>query len=229
VKDGKRPDVLRDNIEKYRELIPSIAVRSPDVVFIVMMNPVDSMAYAAYRFAGIPASRVIGSGTVLDGTRLRNFIGQTYNLDLAKIEVDITGERGEAMAPLWSSAAYAGRPLAEYLAERRFDFDAAAGETLIEKTRRAGWDIRQAGGHSFYGFSFAALLVTESILGYSRGSLTISSCSAGASGPRDLYLSRSATLDRRASSIHNRRREFPKKRRWPCPPRRPPCGSKWIW
>jgi L-lactate dehydrogenase len=196
-KDGKRSDVLRDNIEIYRQLIPAIVARSPDAVFIVVTNPVDSMAYAAYRFAGVPASQVIGTGTVLDGTRLRTFIGQACDLDPAQIGADIVGEHGDLMVPLWSRAAYAGRPLAECLSERGFDFDEAARGALLEKTRRAGWDIRLAGEHSCYGISFAALRVVENVLGFSEESLTVSSHSAGDAGLRDLYVSLPATLGRR--------------------------------
>ncbi len=195
--DGKRADVLRDNIEIYRDLIPPIAARSPDAVFVIVTNPVDSMAYAAYRFAGAPASRVIGSGTVLDGTRLRAFLGQAYDLDPAKIKADIMGEHGDTMVPLWSRATYEGRPLATCLAERGFDFDSAAREALIEKTRRAGWDIRLAGEHSCYGISFAALRVVESVLGHSEEPLTVSSYSTGDSALRDLYMSLPVTLGRK--------------------------------
>src|SRR5208282_5564516 len=102
--------------------------------FIIVTNPVDSMAYAAYRLASAPASRVIGTGTVLDGMRMRTFIGQAYDLDPARIEADIAGEHGDTMVPLWSSAAYEGRPLAECLGERGFDFDSSAREALLEKT-----------------------------------------------------------------------------------------------
>jgi L-lactate dehydrogenase len=194
--DGKRSDVLRDNIEIYRELIPPLAARSPNAVFIVVTNPVDSMAYAAYRLAGAPASRVLGSGTILDGTRLRTFIGQAYDLDPAKIEADIVGEHGDTMVPLWSGAAYAGRPLAGHLGERGIDFGSAAKEALLEKTRRAGWEIRLAGEHSCYGISFAALRAVESVLGYSKEPLTVSSYSSGGSGQRDLYMSLPAILGR---------------------------------
>jgi L-lactate dehydrogenase len=195
--DGKRSDVLCDNIEIYRELIPPLAARSPNAAFIVVTNPVDAMAYAAYRLAGASASSVIGSGTLLDEMRLRTFIGQAYASDPGKIEVHIVGEHGDTMVPLWSGAAYAGRPLAEHLAERGFDFGATAKEALLKKTKRAGWDIRLSGEHSCYGISFAALLVVESILGYAEEPLTVSSYSAAEAGLRDLFVSLPAVLDRR--------------------------------
>ena len=128
--DGEEIGRLRDNIEIYRTFIPPLAERSPDAVFVVVTNPVDSMAYAAYRFAGEPSSRVIGSGTVLDGTRLRTFIGQAFDLDPAKLALDMVGEHGDTMVPLWSEAAYMGTPLAEYLAARGTDLGAAK-EALV--------------------------------------------------------------------------------------------------
>jgi L-lactate dehydrogenase len=173
--DGSRADVLRDNIEVYRELVPPLAKASPGAVFIVVTNPVDAMAYAAYRLSGLPASRVLGSGTLLDGLRLRSFIGEACGIDPRKVEIEIVGEHGDSMVPLWSRASYAGAPLGPRLGELGFKLDAEAWEGLLQRTRRAGWEIRQAGEHSSYGIAFSATLIVEAVLGCAGGILTASS------------------------------------------------------
>ncbi len=195
--NGSRSDVLRDNIEVYREIIPPLAARNQDAVFIVITNPTDCMAYAAYRLAGLPASRILGSGTLLDGLRLRKFIAEAYDLDPSRIEADIVGEHGDAMVAVWSRITYRGMALDRYLREAGIDFDSAARQRILEKTRRAGWDIRLAGEHSCFGISFSVVRIIENILGSSEGPLTVSSLISGELGIHDVFLSLPATLDRR--------------------------------
>jgi L-lactate dehydrogenase len=192
--DGKRTDVLRDNIELYRTILPPLAARSPDATFIVITNPNDSMAYAAYRLCGLRASRVLGTGTLLDGSRLRSFIAEAYGLDPAKVEAQVIGEHGDSMVPLWSRAAYSGAPLAACLRDSGKDFGAEAKLRILEKTKRAGWEIRLAGEHSCYGISFSALRIIESLLGYSEDTLTVSTLVPQGDG--EVFMSLPATLGR---------------------------------
>jgi L-lactate dehydrogenase len=194
--DGKRSDVLRDNIEVYRELVPPLAARSPGAVLLAITNPNDSMAYAAYRLAGLPSSRVLGTGTLLDGLRLRTFIGEAYGLDPSRIEAEVIGEHGDSMVPLWSRAAYCGSPLEVWLRGAGKELDAAARRGILERTRRAGWDIRLAGEHSCYGIAFSAVRIIESLLGFSAGPLTLSSLLTGECGIREVYMSLPAVLCR---------------------------------
>jgi len=194
--DGKRSDVLRDNVAAYREIIPPLAARSEHALFIVVTNPIDAMAYAAYRLSLMPASRVIGSGTLLDGMRLRKFIAEAYALDPEKVEAWVVGEHGDTMVPLWSGISYAGVPLGEYLRDRGYDLDAEAKRRILERTKRAGWDIRLAGEHSCYGISFSVVRIIETVLGYSEGPLAVSSLLSQAFGIRDVFMSLPSRLDR---------------------------------
>ena len=58
--DGMRVDVLRDNIEVYRDSVPRLAEASPDAVSSWSPNPVDAMAYAVYRLTGLSRIEVLG-------------------------------------------------------------------------------------------------------------------------------------------------------------------------
>lgn len=194
--DGKRSDVLRDNIDVYRKLIPPLAERSEGAVLIAITNPNDAMAYAAYRLGGLASSQVIGTGTLLDGLRLRTFIGEAYGLDPAGIEAEVIGEHGDTMVPLWSRAAYSGVPLDAYLRDAGMDFGAAAKLKILERTKRAGWDIRLAGEHSCFGISFSAVRIVESLLGSAEGPLTLSSLVSGDFGIRGVYMSLPVALSR---------------------------------
>jgi len=194
--DGLRTDVLRDNVEVFRELVPALAQRSGRAVFIVVTNPIDAMAYAACRLAGLPPAQILGSGTVLDCQRLGGFMAESLGLEASRIEARVVGEHGDTMVPLWSQVSYEGRPLGDHLLENGLVLDNQAKRSILERTRRAGWDIRQAGEHSCYGISYSVLRIIESILGYSRAPLTVSSLLSGERGYRGLCMSLPFMLDR---------------------------------
>ena len=224
--DGKRSDVIRDNIEVYRKLIPRLAERSEGAVLVAVTNPNDAMAYAAYRLGGLPSTRVVGTGTLLDGLRLRTFIGEAYGLDPAGIEAEVIGEHGDTMVPLWSRAAYSGVPLDAYLRDAGMVFGAAAKLKILERTKRAGWDIRLAGEHSCFGISFSAVRIVEPPR-RRRGAAHSSSLISGDFDVRGVYMSLPVTLGRAGVFVPGRRPYRKRRRRLSARPRRR-YGRRWI-
>ena len=74
-----RLDLAKSNVELYRKIIPEIMKYAPDAIFLVVTNPVDVLAYAAFKFSNKPAHEVISSGTVLDTARFR-FLPRLFRL-----------------------------------------------------------------------------------------------------------------------------------------------------
>jgi Malate/lactate dehydrogenases len=211
--EGTRSEVLRDNVEIYRGLVPSLALLSPGANLVCVTNPVDAMAYAAKRLSRFPSERVLGSGTELDRTRLRSFAAESLGLEAAELDVPVVGEHGDTMVPLWSLASYRGGPLAATAPAASRRIDAALKKELLRKTRRAGWDIRQAGEHSSFGIAFAAARIADASLGQAdaalsetdaakgpalglRHALCVSTAARGEYGLRDVYLSLPSRLGR---------------------------------
>jgi L-lactate dehydrogenase len=201
---GTRADVLRDNIEVYRGIVPRLAELCPSAVFLVVTNPLDAMAYAAYRLALSPRGRVIGSGTALDALRLRAFTAEAYSLDASRLRIEVVGEHGDSMVPLWSGASYDDRPLPTVLAEAGTDFNEESRASLLQRTRRAGWDIRLAGEHSTYGIAFSAARIVETLLSAEGGVLSVSALrdegEAALDGGRCVYLSLPTRLGREGAA-----------------------------
>ncbi|HEY9595655.1 MAG TPA: hypothetical protein VHE79_14345 [Spirochaetia bacterium] len=194
--DGTRSDVIRDNVAIYRSLVPALAERSPNAVIVAITNPVDAMAYATSRLSGFPRGRVIGSGTELDGMRLRSFVADAFGLDQEGLTIDIVGEHGDSMVPLWSRSLYRGRPLAAHLSESGADFGCPVREELLRRTRRAGWDIRLAGEHSCFGIAFSAARIVESIIGGSAQPRSVSAPLLGELGLNGAWVSLPTRLGR---------------------------------
>ncbi len=82
-----------------------------DGIFLVATNPVDILAYATWKFSGLPKERVIGSGTILDSARFRLLLSEAFDVAPRSVDAQIIGEHGDTELPVWSHANIAGQPL----------------------------------------------------------------------------------------------------------------------
>lgn len=188
-KNGTRTDVLNNNIQIYREIVPPLAALSPNAIFIIVTNPVDIMAYTAWRLSGLPASQIIGSGTLLDSLRLRAILGRELSLDPTLIEADIIGEHGETMVPVWSRAKYDNLPLFAYLSQKGISLEPERIKSIENETKRAGFEIRRNNEHSCYGISLSVATIIEHLLGRYPRTIPVSTLLSGEYGIDKLYLS----------------------------------------
>ncbi|MGE5629966.1 MAG: lactate/malate family dehydrogenase [Caulobacteraceae bacterium] len=186
---GTRMDVLKSNIGIYKGIIPEIARYSPDAVIILVTNPVDVMAYAAYRLSGFPASRIIGSGTLLDTIRFRHLLGSRYGFNSSQVEAAVIGEHGDSMVHVWSRVKFLHTGLQDYLNEKGLILEPDARNTIEEETRRAGWNIRLGNEHSCYGISLSVVRIIEGILEFSEGLIPVSTLLCGDYGINGVFLS----------------------------------------
>lgn len=196
-KHGTRMDVLKSNIAMYKKIIPEIAGYSPDAIMIIVTNPLDAMAYAAYKLSGFPASRVIGSGTLLDTMRFRQIIGSRLGIDSSHIEALVVGEHGESMVPIWSSAKVDGMPLQDYLRQRGMELAPGIKAEINRETERAGWNIRLGNVHTCYGIALSAIKIIEGILGFSEEAVPVSTLLSGEYGIGDIFASVPVKLGRK--------------------------------
>ena len=113
------------------------------------------------RVAGLPAERVIGSGTSLDTARSRCNICEPLGADVEDIQAYILGEHGDSQVPVWSSAVIAGLPLDEYLRQTGKELDRAE---ISEHTKTGGAEVIGLKGATFYGVAMAVSAIVENIL-----------------------------------------------------------------
>ena len=101
---NQRLDLVKRNVEIFKNLVPPIAAYSPNAILLVVANPVDILTYITYKLSGFPKNRVIGSGTVLDSSRLRYALSEEFDIDARNVHAYIIGEHGDTEFPVWSSA-----------------------------------------------------------------------------------------------------------------------------
>ncbi|MCT8978517.1 L-lactate dehydrogenase [Clostridium sp. CX1] len=199
-KDGTRMDVLENNINMYKDIIPKLVKYSPESVIIVVTNPVDIMAYVAYKLSGFPHSRIIGSGTLLDTLRFKYILSERFGIKASKIQAEIIGEHGDSMVPVWSRTRYLGIDLQQYLSTRKLILDYKGREEILEETKRAGWNIRLGNEHSCYAISSSVVKIIENILGFSEDMLPISTLLTGEYDIKKVFLSLPSFLHKKGVS-----------------------------
>ncbi|MBN2047873.1 MAG: L-lactate dehydrogenase [Anaerolineaceae bacterium] len=187
--------LLQRNVEIFRSIIPQIVKHNPDGLLLIATNPVDILSYVAWKLSGLPANRVIGSGTVLDTARFRYLLGQSYDVDPRSIHAFIIGEHGDTEVPVWSLANIAGMRLDDFCNANHLKCPRISHEEIFQRTRNAAYEIIEAKGATYYAVAAGLLRIVEAILRGQTTILSVSSLITDFYGVDDVYLSLPCTLD----------------------------------
>ncbi len=177
-----RLDLLRDNAA----LIGDVGQRLSGArgVVVVVSNPVDVLTQRMVSVSGLPASRVIGTGTMLDTARLRQVVGRTIHVDPHSIHAQVVGEHGDSEVVLWTAARVGGVPL------RRWPGWTPQHETdIADEVRRAAYEIIRRKGTTNHAIGLATADLLRCILRDERRILTVSRLQTGALGLSGVALS----------------------------------------
>jgi L-lactate dehydrogenase len=191
-----RLDLVRKNAAIFRQIVPRVAEINPDGIILVATNPVDVLACLTHRISGLPASRVIGSGTMLDTSRFRMLLAEHYRVDPRSVHAHIIGEHGDSEVPVWSSANIAGMPLADFGASTGIGHDPAALDGIFEATRDAAYQIIDRKGATYYAVAAGLVRIVEAVLRDQKTVLSVSSLIRDYYGIDDIYLSVPAIVGR---------------------------------
>lgn len=154
-------------------------------VIVVAANPVDLMTLVAARTARLPAGRVVGTGTLLDTSRLRQLLAARLSVAPASVQGDVLGEHGDSEVAAFSTVRIGG------VALDRFDESqqAAAHEDIAEEVRQAGYRIASGKGYTSFGVATATVRICEAILRDEKVVLPVSALLTGQYGISDIFLS----------------------------------------
>src|ERR1700761_7992482 len=154
-----RDDLLNTNFKIMSDVIAKVVAQSPESILIIVSNPLDAMAQAAFRQAGFNRERVIGMAGVLDSARFRTFIAEELNVSVENVTAFVLGGHGDTMVPLPRYSTVAGIPITELIAPERL-------EALVQRTRDGGAEIvkHHKTGSAYYAPSAAAVEMVEAIL-----------------------------------------------------------------
>ena len=177
-----REDLLKTNAEIVGKAATETLKYSPDAIYIVLTNPLDTMAYLTMKMTGLPRERVIGQAGILDSARMRAFVALETGVSVENINCYVLGGHGDEMVPLTRHSNIAGIPLRDYLPADKL-------EAIVNRTRKGGGEIVNLlkTGSAFYAPSAACVQMAEAIL---KNKKLIVPCAAymnGEYGLNDMY------------------------------------------
>lgn len=191
-----RLDCLQANARIWREIVPQIARHNPRGILLVATNPVDVLTYAALKLSGLPPTRVLGSGTILDTARFRFLLSQHFGVDARSVHAYIIGEHGDSEVPAWSLANIAGMRLADYCRVQNLPYDPQQMQKIFESTRDAAYRIIERKGATYFAVAAGLLRITQSILRHQSTVLSVSSLIKDYYGISDVCFSLPTVVDR---------------------------------
>ncbi|MCP2619666.1 malate dehydrogenase [Candidatus Aminicenantes bacterium AC-334-K16] len=182
-KPGMSRDELVDvNFKIVKPVTEQVVKYSPNSIIIVVSNPLDAMAYTAYKVSGFPKNRVVGMAGILDTTRYRAFISMELNVSVENIQALVLGGHGDTMVPIVRYTNVAGIPLTHFLPQERID-------AIVERTRKGGGEIVKylKTGSAYYAPALAVTEMVEAIIKDKKKILPCAAYLEGEYGINDLY------------------------------------------
>ena len=154
-----RDDLLNTNHKIMSDVVGKVIQYSPNCIIIVVSNPLDAMAQAAYKLSGFSRNRVIGMAGILDSARFRTFIARELDVSIENVTAFVLGGHGDTMVPLPRYSTVAGIPITELM-------DKATVDRLVQRTRDGGAEIVKhlKTGSAYYAPSAAVTEMVEAIL-----------------------------------------------------------------
>ncbi len=190
---GRKPgetrlDLAQKNVRIAKSVTEEINKYYDGGIILVVANPVDVLTYHITKWTNLPKGKVVGSGTVLDGVRLRTLLGKKFNIDLKNIHAYTLGEHGDSQFPSWSFSKIAGFSVDEYCEKTGIEFTEEEREEMALQAKTAGAEIIKRKGATFYGIAVATNALCESILQDENTIRTVGSVLDGEYGLSDVVV-----------------------------------------
>lgn len=186
-----RDELLATNAKIVKTVVRELVSRSPNIILILVTNPLDAMVHVARQVSGLPKSRVLGMAGVLDTARLRSFVAEELHVPGTDVQAMVLGGHGDTMVPLVRQTTVAGKPITDRLSAERL-------AALIKRTQDGGAEIvgLLKTGSAFYAPSAAAVDMVEAIMNDQKRVVPCAMLCEGEYGLKDVIVGVPVTLGR---------------------------------
>ncbi len=169
-----RLELAAANVDLVRRTLPPILEVAPDAIVLLVTNPVDVITFVAQELTGLPHGRVIGSGTVLDTSRLRHLLAERLNIAVNSVHASVVGEHGDSEIVLWSSASVGGLPNLDVRGPNGERFLEHERDGLLHEVRTAAYKIIAGKGATNLAIGLATARIARAIARDERAVLPVS-------------------------------------------------------
>lgn len=184
-----RIDLTQNNVNIIKQVMPKVAEIAPDAVYVVVSNPIDILTYTILQCTNLKPSQVVGSGTVLDSSRLRCAIAEKAEISPKSIHAYVFGEHGDTSFVPWSTTNIGGMNIFDYWKSMGRSEDELDTNAIEEGVRKAGAEVIKRKGATFYAIALSVNKICDTILRDSNSVLTVSTMANGRYGIDDVCLS----------------------------------------
>jgi malate dehydrogenase len=177
-----RDELVDSNFKIVKPITEEVVKHSPKAMLLVVSNPLDAMAYTAFKVSKFPKNRVFGMAGILDTTRFRAFIAMELNVSVECIQALVLGGHGDTMVPIARYTTVSGIPVSHFIPQDRLD-------AIIDRTRKGGGEIVKylKTGSAYYAPSLAVAEMVESVVKDKKKILPCAAYLQGEYGIKDLY------------------------------------------
>ncbi len=180
--------LFRDKTAKIlKSVVPEVTKSGFDGIFVVVSNPVDVMTQYVMELSGFDKSKVIGTGTILESSRLKFILGNMLNVNAKSIDAYVLGEHGDSMVIPWSHIRLASKPFLEVINDNKDIYGEVNLDEIYEKTKFAGHEVMKAKGNTMYGIASGVNAIVSAILLNEYRTLPVSAYLDGEYGVKGVY------------------------------------------
>jgi L-lactate dehydrogenase len=187
--------LLRINVLFAKDMTANIMKHYTQGTILVVSNPVDILTHMIQKWSGLPAGRVIGTGTVLDSSRFRFLLSKKLNVDVKNVHGYIIGEHGDTQLPAWSATHIAGKSIEEFCEVSGSGFCEEDKKIISDEVKRAGAEIIKYKGATYYAIDITVNTILETLMKNQNTIRTVSSLINGYYGINDVTLSLPAIIN----------------------------------
>ena len=187
-----RLDLAQTNVDVLKSVSSEILKYAPDATYVIVSNPVDVLTYAFTKYSGLPEARIIGSGTILDTSRLRSRLSEYYNINQRNVHAYVLGEHGDSSFIPWSLANISNVPLDEcenLIINSDGLYPELNYDDIESYVRKSGARVIERKGATFYAVSVSVCHIVKCLLGGIDTTMTVSTMMHGEYGIDDVCLS----------------------------------------
>lgn len=184
-----RIDLLNRNASIFKSIITEILKYNTDCILLVVTNPVDILTYVTWKLSGFPASKVMGSGTVLDTARFRYLLGRHAGIDPRNVHAYIIGEHGDTEVAAWSLTNIAGMSMEKFCESCGKCEGQLSKYDIYNDVKNAAYEIIKRKSATYYAVALAVKRIVEAIVRDENSILTVSSLLNDKYGVSDVCLS----------------------------------------
>ena len=184
-----RLDLANKNVPVAKGITENIMKYYNHGIIVVVSNPADILTYLVQKWSGIPANKVIGTGTALDSARFRFYLAKKLNVDIQNVHGYVIGEHGDSQVPVWSATQIAGQSIDIYCESMNIPFHDEEKQEIVAKTKNGGTDVIRLKGATYFAIAGIVENIIEAIIKDKNSIKTVASRIEGPYGIYDVVLS----------------------------------------